>query len=99
MSGRSAGSLVSIDICAVCPFLKLVHGLLRCLHLAVHSLERIRADSTAERRILHDSQIVEDLGGLRWVTGLGVMPVLCVLLRVDVVVSVVLDFAEFHAAT
>lgn len=94
-----AGRLVTVNVCAVRPVLEPLDVLLVCFNLGGHRFVRVGTDRAAEWRILHYSQVVEDLSCLRWITRLGTMPVSCNFPWVDVIVCVVLDFAELHAAT
>ena len=91
--------LVTVDISTVGPVLEPIHVLPVCVDLGGHGFVRISADSAAKWGILHHGQVIENLGCLRWIAGLCVVPALCVFFWIDVVVRIVLDFAELHAAT
>lgn len=77
----------------------LVNVLAIRVELAVDSFERIGANNTTNRWVLHDSKLIECLATLGRVTSLLAIALAHRLLSIDVVVGLTLLLAEVHAAT
>jgi hypothetical protein len=94
-----AWCFVAIDIGAVAPLLKVLDAVLVRIQLLVDVGIGICAYDTSHGRVVHDSQIVEDLDSLGRVASLGSVAFSHCLPSIHMIVRGVIDFAKVHRPT